>query len=279
MARLLAAYCQDLGVAACYDPETELMDFNAWVAELHRGSELDKNSDASQGDGQLGDLFAQHGIREVRVLLNRMDVEVVNPLALGMLDVLSVRVNLVLCLIRFPLPLFSLVFFFGPFLVDFGQRFLLVHISLSCSSLLGSQPSVVVFFFCFLRRAVADIEADVVVKSPDVPPSVPASPPPVLDGDEDYFEEDRLIIVEGEEEDAGRVSVAGEDSPQSPFAALPLSPLDSIPGLLVTEKDVAVVPRSADASESLVSEQRQSLDLSVGESRRSSGGKFNACGC
>jgi hypothetical protein len=114
MARLLAAYCQDLRVAARYDPETELMDFEAWVAELHRGSELDENSNASQGDGQLGDLFAQHGIREVRVLLNRVDVELVNPLVSGMLDVLSMRLNLVLRPIRFPLPPF-LSFFFSFF--------------------------------------------------------------------------------------------------------------------------------------------------------------------
>jgi hypothetical protein len=145
-------------------------------------------------------------------------------------------------------------------------------------SLLVSQLFVVVFFFCFSCRAVADIEADVVVESPDVRLSVPAPPPPVLDGGKDYFEEGRLIIVEGEE-DAGCVSVAGEDSLQSPFAAPPLSPPDLIPGLLVTEKDVAVVPRSAEASESLVAEQREPLDLSVRESRRSSGGKFNACRC
>jgi hypothetical protein len=76
MAHLLSAYSQDLRVAARYDTETGSMDFEEWVRDFGYLPAAVEDPDVVQSVDDPVDLFAQHGIREVRVLLNRVDVDV-----------------------------------------------------------------------------------------------------------------------------------------------------------------------------------------------------------
>jgi hypothetical protein len=76
MAREVAVYAQDLRIAARYDPESELPSFEAWLADRNRAAIHRRRVEMNLEDPEQEDLAARYGLREVRVLLNRVSVDV-----------------------------------------------------------------------------------------------------------------------------------------------------------------------------------------------------------